>query len=39
LHETPLDDDATVMVLAVLGDRTHEPSASPPEEITPDSGE
>jgi serine phosphatase RsbU (regulator of sigma subunit) len=31
LHETPLDDDATVMVLAVLGDRTHEPSASPPD--------
>ena len=35
LHETPLDDDATVMVLAVLGDRTHEPSASPPREAAP----
>lgn len=30
LHETPLDDDATVMVLGVLDDRTHEPPASPP---------
>jgi serine phosphatase RsbU (regulator of sigma subunit) len=39
LHETPLDDDATVMVLAVLGDRTHEPSASPPDDATPESGE
>ena len=35
LHETPLDDDATVLVLAVLGDRTHEPSASPPREAAP----
>ncbi|MDX6475073.1 MAG: phosphoserine phosphatase RsbU/P [Gaiellaceae bacterium] len=35
LHETPLDDDATVMVLAVLGDRTHEPSAGPPERVEP----
>ena len=30
LHETPLEDDATVMVLGVLDDRTHEPPASPP---------
>ena len=35
LHETPLDDDATVLVLAVLDDRTHEPSASPPNEAAP----
>ena len=38
LHETPLDDDATVLVLAVLGDRAHEPSASRPDEATPVSG-
>ena len=30
LHETPLEDDATVMVLGVLDDQTHEPPASPP---------
>jgi hypothetical protein len=30
VHETPLEDDATVMVLGVLDDRTHEPPASPP---------
>ena len=28
LHETPLDDDATVMVLGVLDDRVHEPDTS-----------
>ena len=31
LHETPLDDDATVLVLGVLDDRAHEPSTSAPE--------
>ncbi len=31
LHETPLDDDATVLVLGVLDDPVHEPSAHPPE--------
>jgi serine phosphatase RsbU (regulator of sigma subunit) len=31
LHETPLEDDATVMVLGVLGDQTHEPPATPPD--------
>ncbi len=31
LHETPLDDDATVMVLRVLDDRSHEPSTDVPE--------
>ena len=30
LHEAPLEDDATVMVLGVLDDRIHEPPASPP---------
>ena len=30
LHETPLEDDATVVVLGVLDDQTHEPPASPP---------
>jgi serine phosphatase RsbU (regulator of sigma subunit) len=30
LHETPLEDDATVMVLGILDDRTHEPPAEPP---------
>jgi serine phosphatase RsbU (regulator of sigma subunit) len=30
LHETPLEDDATVMVLGVLDDRTHEPPSRPP---------
>jgi serine phosphatase RsbU (regulator of sigma subunit) len=30
LHETPLGDDATVMVLGVLDDRTHEPPNRPP---------
>jgi serine phosphatase RsbU (regulator of sigma subunit) len=30
LHEEPLDDDATVLVLGVLDDRTHEPDTSPP---------
>ncbi len=30
LHETPLEDDATVMVLGVLDDRTHEPPNHPP---------
>jgi len=39
LHEAPLDDDATVMVLAVLGDRTHEPSPSPPDGTSPESGD
>ena len=28
LHETPLDDDATVIVLRVLDDRSHEPSTT-----------
>jgi serine phosphatase RsbU (regulator of sigma subunit) len=32
LHESPLDDDATVMVLGILEDRTHEPPASHPPE-------
>ncbi len=31
LHETPLDDDATVLVLRALDDRVHEPSAHAPE--------
>jgi len=31
LHETPLEDDATVMVLGVLGDHAHEPPAHPPD--------
>ena len=31
LHETPLEDDATVMVLGVLGDQTHEPPTTPPD--------
>ena len=30
LHEEPLDDDATVLVLGVLDDRRHEPDTSPP---------
>ena len=30
LHEEPLDDDATVLVLGVLDDRSHEPDTSPP---------
>jgi serine phosphatase RsbU (regulator of sigma subunit) len=30
LDETPLEDDATVMVLGVLDDRTHEPPNHPP---------
>jgi serine phosphatase RsbU (regulator of sigma subunit) len=30
LHEEPLDDDATVLVLGVLEDRSHEPDTSPP---------
>jgi serine phosphatase RsbU (regulator of sigma subunit) len=30
LHETPLDDDATVMILGVLDDEAHEPPAAPP---------
>jgi serine phosphatase RsbU (regulator of sigma subunit) len=30
LHETPLEDDATMMVLGILGDRTHEPPAGAP---------
>jgi serine phosphatase RsbU (regulator of sigma subunit) len=31
LHETPLSDDATVLVLRVLDDRAHEPSTDAPE--------
>jgi len=31
LHETPLEDDATVLVLGVLDDRVHEPSTHAPE--------
>ncbi len=31
LHETPLDDDATVLVLRVLDDPAHEPSTDAPE--------
>ena len=34
LHETPLGDDATVMILGVLEDQTHEPPAAPPAEGT-----
>ena len=34
LHETPLEDDATVVVLGVLEDQTHEPPAAPPAEGT-----
>jgi serine phosphatase RsbU (regulator of sigma subunit) len=34
LHETPLEDDATVMVLGVLADRTHEPPTSSPDDET-----
>jgi serine phosphatase RsbU (regulator of sigma subunit) len=30
LHESPLDDDATVVVLGILEDRTHEPPAGVP---------
>ena len=30
LHETPLDDDATVLVLGVLDDRMREPPSRPP---------
>ena len=30
LHEAPLDDDATVLVMRVLDDRAHEPSAHAP---------
>ncbi|MDX6596474.1 MAG: phosphoserine phosphatase RsbU/P [Gaiellales bacterium] len=33
-HETPLEDDATVVVLGVLEDQTHEPPAAPPSEGT-----
>ena len=29
LHETPLEDDATVVILGVLDDQTHEPPAAP----------
>jgi serine phosphatase RsbU (regulator of sigma subunit) len=29
-HETPLDDDATVLVLGILDDRKHEPTPHPP---------
>jgi serine phosphatase RsbU (regulator of sigma subunit) len=34
LHETPLEDDATVVILGVLEDQTHEPPAAP-EGISP----
>ncbi len=34
LHETPLEDDATVVILGVLEDQTHEPPAEPPAEAT-----
>jgi serine phosphatase RsbU (regulator of sigma subunit) len=36
LHETPLDDDATVLVLGVLDDRVHEPWAHAPEPDEPE---
>jgi hypothetical protein len=32
LHETPLEDDATVAILGILDDQTHEPPATPPAE-------